>query len=108
MSDTNDTTETNDTIETSSTADALPGPTIRWGALAWGLIFASIAGVVLWLSTGADRRDAVEAWLRTIGPVEFGLYAILALGALAVVFGVVGLIRRGERQRAVRRRHEAS
>ena len=74
-------------------------PTVRWGALVWSLIFAALAATTLWIAVDPDRRDALGEWLLDLSPVAAWLYALLALGVLIVVFGLVALIRRGERTR---------
>jgi hypothetical protein len=72
-------------------------PTVRWGALVWSLIFAGIAAATLWVAVDSGRRDALGEWLLELSPVAASLYALLALGVLIVVFGLVALIRRSER-----------
>jgi hypothetical protein len=88
-------------------ASAQPGrddrPTIRWGAIAWALIFAAIAGTTLWVLVSEQRRETVAVSLAAMQPAFVVLYAVLALGAVLALFGVVGLIRRGERARRARR-----
>ncbi|WP_448002846.1 hypothetical protein [Agromyces bauzanensis] len=74
-------------------------PTVRWGALVWSLIFGAVAATTLWVVVDRDRRDAVDVWLLDLTPLAATLYLLLALGALIAVFGLVALIRRGERAR---------
>jgi hypothetical protein len=74
-------------------------PTVRWGALVWSLVFAGIAATTLWVVVDPTRRDALDAWLFELSPLAAGLYLLLAIGALIAVFGVVALVRRGERAR---------
>ncbi|MGI9824182.1 hypothetical protein [Agromyces sp. Marseille-Q5079] len=75
-------------------------PTVRWGALVWALIFASIAAVTLWLIVDAERRADADAWLADLNPFAAGLYALIVVGVVVALFGIVGLIRRGERARS--------
>jgi hypothetical protein len=77
-----------------------PRPTVRWGALVWALIFATVAAVTLWIIVDPERRDAADAWLTDLDPFAAGLYALIAVGVVVALFGIVGLIRRGERARA--------
>ena len=42
------------------------------------------------------RRSATE-WVDSLDAFPAGLYALAALGALIAIFGLVGVIRRGER-----------
>lgn len=72
-------------------------PTVPWGALVWSLIFGAVAATTLWVVVDRDRRDAVDVWLLDLTPLAATLYLLLVLGALVAVFGLVALIRRGER-----------
>lgn len=78
---------------------AVARPTVRWGALVWSLIFAATAATTLWVAVDPDRRDALGEWLLDLSPVAASLYALLALGVLVVAFGLVAVIRHGERTR---------
>src|SRR5215207_4301310 len=81
---------------TTAAASAHPRPTVRWGALVWSLLFGALAGTALWLMLDPDRIDATGAWLATLSPLTAALYALVALGVVLALFGIVGLIRRGE------------
>jgi hypothetical protein len=78
-------------------ADTVERPTIRWGALVWSLLFGAAAGFILWVLVDPARRLAVGDWLATLNPLAAGLYALVAVGVILALFGIVGLIRRGER-----------
>ena len=78
-------------------ADAVERPTIRWGALVWSLLFGATAGFTLWVLVDPTRRLAVGEWLTTLNPLAAGLYGTRRLGVILALFGIVGLIRRGER-----------
>ncbi|MCD1572879.1 hypothetical protein [Agromyces mediolanus] len=90
-------------------ADVAPapieGPTIRWGALVWALLFLAIAGTTMWLLVSPERRDAVGDWLGSVHPLVLVLSGVIAVGVVIALFGIVGLIRRGER---ARRGHQAA
>jgi len=90
--------------ETDAPSAPLEGPTIRWGALVWALLFGAIAAVTLWLLVSPERRDAVAGWIGSVHPLVVVMYAVIALGTVIALFGIVGLIRRGERAR----RHQAA
>ncbi len=76
-----------------------PGrPTVRWGALVWSLLFAAMAAATLWF-LDPERREAAAAWYRAPDPLTAVLFALVALGALIAIFGIIGLLRRGERAR---------
>jgi len=81
------------------------GPTIRWGALVWALLFLTISGTTIWLLVSPERRDAVGDWLASVHPLVLVLSGVIAVGVVIALFGVVGLIRRGER---ARRGHQAA
>ena len=78
-------------------ADAVERPTIRWGALVWSLLFGATAGFTLWVLVDPARRPAVGDWLTTLDPLAAALYGLVGLGVVLALFGIVGLIRRGER-----------
>lgn len=82
---------------TTAAASAHPRPTVRWGALVWSLLFGALAGTALWLMLDPDRLDATGEWLAALSPLAAALYALVALGVVLALFGIVGLIRRGER-----------
>ncbi|GAA1825600.1 hypothetical protein [Agromyces salentinus] len=79
-------------------------PTVRWGALVWALLYGTIAGVTLWIIVDPARREATAAWFADLNPLAAGLYAVIAVGVVVALFGIVGLLRRGERVRADARR----
>ncbi|MBM7831928.1 hypothetical protein JOE59_002633 [Agromyces cerinus] len=86
-------------VAADSSPMAAARPTIRWGALVWALLFGAMAATTLWVLIDPARRDAVGVWLTTLSPLTAGLYAIIVVGIVVALFGIVGLIRRGERAR---------
>ena len=80
-------------------ADTVERPTVRWGALVWSLLFGTAAGFTLWVLIEPTRRLAVGEWLTTLDPLAAALYGLVGLGVVLALFGIVGLIRRGERTR---------
>lgn len=74
-------------------------PTVRWGALVWALIFGGTAALTLWILVDPARRLAADAWIAGLNPLAAWLSALIAVGVIVALFGVVGLIRRGERAR---------
>lgn len=74
-------------------------PTVRWGALVWALLFGTTAATTLWVLVDPARRDAVGDWLTTLSPLTATLTAVIVVGVVVALFGIVGLIRRGERAR---------
>ncbi|MDQ0894707.1 hypothetical protein [Agromyces ramosus] len=83
--------------DTGAAASAHARPTVRWGALVWSLLFGALAGTALWIMLDPDRREATGEWLTTLSPLAAALYAVVVLGIIVALFGIVGLIRRGER-----------
>lgn len=82
-----------------SVASSAARPTVRWGAIVWALLYGAAAAATLWILIDPSRRDAVGEWLTTLSPLAAALYAVVAVGVIVALFGVVGLIRRGERAR---------
>lgn len=76
------------------------GPRIRWAAIVWGLLFAAIAAGTLLTLLSPERRDAFAAWAVSLSPTTVMLYGLLAVGALVLVLGLVGLLRRAQRRLA--------
>lgn len=76
-----------------------PRPTVRWGALVWSLLFGATAAIVLWVVTDPLRRELAGAWFAELDPFAAWLYVLIGIGAIVAIFGLVGLIRRGERRR---------
>lgn len=76
-----------------------PRPTVRWGALVWALLFGAMAATTLWVVVDPSRRDAVGEWLITLNPLTGTLIGVIVVGVVVALFGIVGLIRRGERSR---------
>jgi hypothetical protein len=74
-----------------------PRPTVRWGALVWALLFGAMAATTLWVVVDPARRDAVGDWLITLNPLTGTLIGVIVVGVVVALFGIVGLIRRGER-----------
>ncbi|MFC9560796.1 hypothetical protein [Agromyces sp. NPDC056965] len=74
-------------------------PTVRWGALVWALLFGTAAATTLWVLVDPARRDLVGDWMVTLSPLTATLTAVIVVGVVIALFGIVGLIRRGERAR---------
>lgn len=74
----------------------LPRPRTRWAAIVWGLVFAAVALAGIWLTSEAARLDAALVW---VGGLDAGAavgYGLLGVGALLLVGGLVGLLRRAQ------------
>ena len=81
-------------------------PRTRWAAIIWGTAFGAIAAVALWITVSPDRRTALADWTVSLSPAAIAAYVVLAIGALALVAGLVGILRRA--QRAVEDRRSAA
>jgi len=79
-----------------------PPPRTRWAAIVWGLCFAAIAWFGIWMLSGTDRHDSVTDWFASLNPGTITAFILLTLGALVLITGLVGLIRRAQRHRAER------
>lgn len=96
-----------DDAETRVLAEAAPaaeGPRIRWAAIIWGLVFAAVAGWGLWTSISASRFTAlsgqIEDAIMTGDPGGIAVIAVLVVGALVLLTGLVGLARTLQRRGA--------
>ncbi|WP_228484545.1 hypothetical protein [Microbacterium cremeum] len=78
-------------------------PRTRWAAIIWGAAFAAVAAVTLWVTVSPDRRTALADWTLSLSPAAVVAYVVLVLGAIALVAGVVGIVRRGQRAIDARR-----
>ncbi|GAA3940181.1 hypothetical protein [Microbacterium soli] len=74
-------------------------PRTRWAAIVWGVCFAVLAGYAIWMLGSGDRRDDVSDWFASLTPGTVTALALLTVGALVLVSGAVGLIRRAQRSR---------
>ena len=72
-------------------------PRTRWAAIIWGAVFAAVATVALWTTVSPDRRTALADWSLSLSPAAIGAYVALAIGAIALVAGLVGILRRVQR-----------
>lgn len=101
MEDTALIAENTDAANAAEVEDAVtaspPPPRTRWAAIIWGLLFAGIAWGGIWMLSSADRRARIPDWFASLDPGTIFAYSLLALGTLALVTGVVGLIRRVQR-----------
>ncbi len=79
-------------------ASLTEGPRVRWAAIVWGLLFAATAAGTLAVLVDRERRDAFAEWMFALSPTTAALYALLGLGALVLVAGLAGLLRRAQRR----------
>ncbi len=75
----------------------------RWAGIVWGLVFVVLAGAGLSLTSAEDRADELAAWIAGLDTATAIGCGLLAVGALVLVTGLVGLLRRAQRAVAARR-----
>ncbi len=106
-----DSTPDSDVLPT-STADAVapdapetrPGPRIRWAGVVWGLVFAAAAAVGAALTWTPRALDDLATIVPQLNGPTLVAGALLVLGALALISGLVGLLRHAQNASA---RHRA-
>lgn len=76
----------------------------RWAGIVWGLVLAVVAAAGVWLTSAPGRVDDLVAWVGALSPVTAVGGAVLVVGALLLVVGLVGLLRRAQRAVAARGR----
>jgi len=92
--------ETSDPLAEAPTTASAPSPRTRWAAIVWGLCFAAIAWFGIWMLSDGERHDSVTDWLASLNPGTITAFGLLAVGALVLISGLVGLIRRAQRRLA--------
>ncbi|WP_187614898.1 MULTISPECIES: hypothetical protein [Microbacterium] len=80
--------------------ETITAPRVRWASIIWGTTFAAIAAGALWFLTDADRRAALADGVGTMTPATLLTIVLLTAGALLLVGGVAGLVRRTQRRSA--------
>lgn len=83
-------------------SEPLPHPRIRWAGIVWGLVFAALAYGGILAATGPDPVGRLSDWVQQVQPVPLIAYALLTVGGLILVTGLVGLARRGQKRLAAR------
>lgn len=83
-----------------------PRPRIRAGAIAWGLIVATIGGIVILVIGDADRRADFAEWIGGATPGGAAFVAVLAVGCFILLLSALALIRRAQHRLATRARPE--
>lgn len=74
--------------------EIITAPRVRWAAVIWGTTFAAIAAAALWFLADPDRRAALADGVGTMTPATLLTVVLLTAGALLLVGGVAGLVRR--------------
>lgn len=83
--------------EPASTSAASPRPRIRWGAIVWGLIVSSVAIITLAVIRTGAGRESFALWLTGLTPGGIWLIAVLVLGSILLLLGLLSALRRLQR-----------
>ncbi len=75
-------------------------PRIRWAGIVWGLVLATVAATGVALTWGPTRLDDLAAFVPQLTVTTVVAGVLMTLGALALITGLVGLLRRGQRTAA--------
>lgn len=75
----------------------------RWAGIVWGVVLATLAIGGVWLASGEARIDDLVVWVSGLSPTTAIGLGVLAVGALILVTGLVGLLRRAQRAVAGRK-----
>lgn len=78
-------------------------PRTRWGGIVWGLALAAIALAGVVVAAAPQRIADITAWLMTGDPATVIASAIVAVGVLLLLTGVVALLRRAQKAMSARR-----
>lgn len=87
-------------MSTPTITETTTPPRTRWAAIIWGLLFAVIAAIALWMLADDDRRETLADGLLALTPTTVNMILVLTIGVLLLVGGAVGLIRRAQRKLA--------
>jgi len=77
----------------------LARPRVRWAGILWGLAFALIATYGLWVTAAPGAVDDLTARAVHLSPTTIAAGTLIALGTLALIAGLVGLLRHAQRAR---------
>lgn len=89
--------------EENTTLDAIPQPRIRWAGIVWGLVFVAVAMVGAALTWAPGALDDLATIVPQLDAATLVAGTLMALGALALICGLVGLLRHAQSAAARRR-----
>ena len=81
-----------------SAPTSVAAPRTRWAAIIWGVCFAAVAWFGIWMLSETARQDAITEWFASLSPATMTATALLGIGVLVLISGVVGLTRRMQRR----------
>jgi len=76
-----------------------PRPRVRWAGIVWGIVLAAVAATGMVLTGSPDRLDDLVAIVPRLSATTVVAGILMTLGALALISGLVGLLRRAQRTR---------
>ena len=82
------------TESTDTTIIPDPRPRVRAASIAWGLIVIAISTTVIWVVSAASRRAQFDDWVLGLTPASISVLAVLLLGAVLLLVGILVGIRR--------------
>ncbi len=71
-------------------------PRIRWAGIVWGVVFAALALAGMSLTSQPGSLDDFAGRLLTTSVGAVIGYGLLAVGALVLIIGLVGLLRHAQ------------
>lgn len=84
--------------ETTPEPERMPRPRIRYGALVWGLIVTVVSAITLIVATDPEKSREFITWIDGLSEPAIGLIALIALGGLILLLGLVSLLRQTQRR----------
>lgn len=73
-------------------------PRTRWAAIIWGAVFVAISVSAIALLVDGNHGEVVGEWVMSLTPASITAIALLAIGAVILICGAIGLIRRLQRR----------
>ncbi len=80
------------------TAERLPRPRIRIGAVLWGLVLVAAGATVLGIASTPANRAAALRTVLALDPLGWTVAIVVALGATITLLAVAAVIRRLQRR----------
>jgi len=90
-------------VETPPFTVPVDRPRVRWAGIVWGVAFAAAAAGGVVLTRSPEAYGTLVGWVAAPSIPALVAAALLTVGALILIAGVVGLLRRGQRLLSARR-----
>lgn len=88
------------TASSAAAGVAEPRPRIRFAGIAWGIVFAVAALVLLGVVASPPRRAAAAEWLGSLEGDTVAIILAIVFGAVLVLSALLASVRRLQRSRA--------